>query len=245
MAKQSKANKIALITGANKGIGLEIARQLGRKEITVLIGARDDKRGQESANRLRDEGIDARFVQLDVTDQTTIDATSEYIEREFGRLDILVNNAAIAIDDGPPSRLGMDVLRRTYDTNFFGQFATLKAMLPLLRKSEAGRIVNMSSSLGSLAQTGDPNFEFADANLLAYNSSKTALNAMTVQFANELRGTPIKINSACPGYVATDMNNHGGYRTVEQGAKIAVELATLPADGPTGGFFNEDGALPW
>jgi NAD(P)-dependent dehydrogenase (short-subunit alcohol dehydrogenase family) len=245
MAKQSKANKIALITGANKGIGLEIARQLGRKGITVLIGARDDKRGQESANRLRDEGIDARFVQLDVTDQTTIDATAEYIEREFGRLDILVNNAAIAIDDGPPSKLSIDALRRTYDTNFFGQFATLKAMLPLLRKSEAARIVNMSSSLGSLAQTGDPNFEFADANLLAYNSSKTALNAMTVQFANELRGTPIKINSACPGYVATDMNNHGGYRTVEQGAKVAVHLATLPADGPTGGFFNEDGALPW
>jgi NAD(P)-dependent dehydrogenase (short-subunit alcohol dehydrogenase family) len=245
MTKQSKANRVALITGANKGIGLEIARQLGRKEITILIGARDDKRGQESASHLSDEGIDARFVQLDVTDQTTIDAAAEYIEREFGRLDILVNNAAIFIDDGPPSRLSNDALRRTYDTNFFGQFAVLKAMLPLLRKSEAGRIVNMSSSLGSLAQTGDPNFEFADANVLAYNSSKTALNAMTVQFANELRGTPIKINSACPGYVATDMTNHGGYRTVEQGAKVAVHLATLPADGPTGGFFNEDGALPW
>jgi NAD(P)-dependent dehydrogenase (short-subunit alcohol dehydrogenase family) len=245
MTKQSKANRVALITGANKGIGLEIARQLGRKEITVFIGARDDKRGQESANHLRDEGIDARFVQLDVTDQVAIDAAAEDIEREFGRLDILVNNAAIFIDDGPPSKLSIDALRRTYDTNFFGQFAVLKGMLPLLRKSEAGRIVNMSSRLGSLAQTGDPNFEFADANLLAYNSSKTALNAMTVQFANELRGTPIKINSACPGYVATDMNNHGGYRTVEQGAKIAVELATLPADGPTGGFFNEDGAIPW
>jgi NAD(P)-dependent dehydrogenase (short-subunit alcohol dehydrogenase family) len=245
MAKQSKANKVALITGANKGIGLEIARQLGRKGITVLIGARDDTRGQEAANLLSEEGIDARFVQLDVTDQTTIDAAAADIGREFGRLDILVNNAAIFIDDGPPSKLGMDALRRTYDTNFFGQFANLKAMLPLLRKSDAGRIVNMSSGLGSLAQTGDPKFEFADANLLAYNSSKTALNAMTVQFANELRGTAIKINSADPGYVATDMNNHGGYRTVEQGAKIAVHLATLPADGPSGGFFNEDGALPW
>jgi NAD(P)-dependent dehydrogenase (short-subunit alcohol dehydrogenase family) len=245
MAKQSKANKVALITGANKGIGLEIARQLGRKGITVLIGARDDTRGQEAANLLSEEGIDARFVQLDVTDQTTIDAAAADIGREFGRLDILVNNAAIFIDDGPPSKLGMDALRRTYDTNFFGQFANLKAMLPLLRKSDAGRIVNMSSGLGSLAQTGDPDFEFADANLLAYNSSKTALNAMTVQFANELRGTAIKINSADPGYVATDMNNHGGYRTVEQGAKIAVHLATLPADGPSGGFFNEDGALPW
>jgi NAD(P)-dependent dehydrogenase (short-subunit alcohol dehydrogenase family) len=186
-----------------------------------------------------------RFVQLDVTDQATIDAVAAYLEREFGRLDILVNNAAIFIDDGPPSRLGIDVLRRTYDTNFFGQFAILKALLPWLRKSEAGRIVNMSSGLGSLAQTGDPDFAFAEFNMLAYNSSKTALNAMTVQFANELRGTPIKINSADPGYVATDLNNHGGNRTVEQGAKIAVNLATLPSDGPTGGFFNEDGALPW
>jgi NAD(P)-dependent dehydrogenase (short-subunit alcohol dehydrogenase family) len=245
MTKQAKANKVALITGANKGIGLEIARQLGRKGITVFIGARDDNRGQESANHLGDEGIDARFVKLDVTDQTTIDAAAAHIEREFGRLDILVNNAAIFIDDGPPSKLSMDALRRTYDTNFFGQFANLKAMLPLLRKSEAGRIVNMSSGLGSLAQTSDPGLASADANLLAYNSSKTAVNVMTVQFANELRGTPIKINSADPGYVATDMNNYAGHRTVEQGAKIVVDLATLPEDGPTGGFFNEDGRLPW
>ncbi|MCI0388207.1 MAG: SDR family NAD(P)-dependent oxidoreductase [Acidobacteria bacterium] len=194
---------------------------------------------------MRDEGIDAYFVRLDLTDQTTIDAAAAHIEREFGELDILVNNAAIFADDKPPSQLDIKVLRHTYDTNFFGTFAVLKAMLPLLKKSESGRIVNMSSGLGSLAQTSDPHFEFRAANLLAYNSSKTALNAMTVQFANELSGTPIKINSADPGYVATDMNNHGGYRTVEQGAKVVVHLATLPADGPSGGFFNEDGALPW
>jgi NAD(P)-dependent dehydrogenase (short-subunit alcohol dehydrogenase family) len=224
---------------------LEIARQLGRQDVTVLIGARDEGRGQEAASHLRDEGIDARFVQLDVTDQATIDAAAAHIERAFGKLDILVNNAAIFIDNGAPSQLDIEVLRRTYDTNFFGAFAVLKAMLPLLKKSEAGRVVNLSSGLGSLAQTGTPDYEFAPVNLLAYNSSKTALNAMTVQLANELRSTPMKINSADPGYVATDLNNHAGYRSVEQGAKVVVRLATLPANGSTGGFFDENGALPW
>ncbi len=245
MVDRSNGNRVALITGANKGIGFEIAHQLGRQDVTVLIGARDESRGREAANHLHDEGIDARFVRLDVADRTTIEAAATRIEREFGKLDILVNNAAVFIDNAPPSRLDIEVLRRTYDTNFFGAFAVLKAMLPLLKKSEGARVVNMSSGLGSLAQTGDPNYEFAEANLLAYNSSKTALNAMTVQFANELRGAPIKINSADPGYVATDMNNRAGHRTVEQGAKVAVRLATLPADGPSGGFFDENGALPW
>jgi NAD(P)-dependent dehydrogenase (short-subunit alcohol dehydrogenase family) len=156
-----------------------------------------------------------------------------------------VNNAAISIDNRPPSQLDIEVLRRTYDTNFFGAFAVLKAMLPLLEESEAGCVVNLSSGLGSLAQTGAPDYEFAPVNLLAYNSSKTALNAMTVQLANELRSTPVKINSADPGYVATDLNNHAGYRSVEQGAKVIVRLATLPEDGPAGGFFDENGALPW
>jgi len=245
MTNKSNGDRVALVTGANKGIGLEIARQLGKQKITILIGARDERHGHEAANRLRDEGIDAHFVRLDVTDQMTIEAAAAQVEREFGKLDILVNNAGIFIEDTPPSQLDMGVLRRTYDTNFFGAFAVLKVMLPLLKKSEAGRVVNMSSGLGSLAQTGDPDYEFAEVNALAYNSSKTALNALTVQFANELRGTPIKINSADPGYVATDMNSHAGYRTVEQGAMVAVRLATLPADGPTGGFFDENGALPW
>jgi NAD(P)-dependent dehydrogenase (short-subunit alcohol dehydrogenase family) len=141
--------------------------------------------------------------------------------------------------------LDMDILRRTYDTNVFGVFAVTKAMLPLIRKSEAGRIVNMSSGLGSLTQTSDPQWPFAQVNLLAYNSSKTAVNAITVQFANELRDTPIKVNAADPGYVATDLNQHRGHRTVQQGASAPVRLATLPADGPTGGYFDEDGVVPW
>jgi NAD(P)-dependent dehydrogenase (short-subunit alcohol dehydrogenase family) len=141
--------------------------------------------------------------------------------------------------------LEIDVLRRTFDANFFGVFEALKALAPLLKKSDAPRVVNMSSGLGSLAQTSDPNFPFSAFNVLAYNSSKTAINALTVQFANEFRATSMKINAADPGYVATDMNNHSGVRTVEQGAKIAVDLATLPADGPTGGYFDENGRLPW
>jgi len=239
------ATKVALITGANKGIGLEIARQLAKQGITALIGARDEQRGEAAAQALQAEGLNAHFVQLDVTDQASIDAAAHKIEREYGKLDILVNNAAVALDRRPPSQLDMDVLRRTYDTNVFGVFAVTKAMLPLIRKSEAGRIVNMSSGLGSLTQTSDPDSFLATVQVLAYNSSKSAVNAITVQFANELRNTHIKVNAADPGYVATDLNDHSGHRTVQQGATAPVRLATLPADGPTGGYFDEDGVVPW
>jgi len=243
--KSMNDDKIALITGANKGIGLEIARQLGTQGITVLLGVRDENRGREAAEKLQTEHINAHTVQLDVTNQDSIDAAANYIESKFGRLDILVNNAGVAIDNVPPSQLDIEVLRRTYDTNVFGVFAVTKAVLPLLRKSEAGRIVNISSGLGSLAQNSDPDYEYAQVKLLAYNSSKTALNAMTVQFAHELKDTPIKVNCADPGYVATDINNHRGSRTVQQGATAPVRLATLPDDGPTGVFFDENGVVPW
>ena len=215
MGLEPLERKVALITGANKGIGLEIARQLGRQGVTVLVGARDAGRGREATERLRSEGIDAYL------------------------------NAGIFIDDAPPSGLDREVLRRTYETNVFGPVAVTKAMLPPLRKSSAGRVVNMSSGLGSLTLASEPGWEFAGINLLAYNSSKSALNSVTVQFAKELRDTPIKVNAADPGYTATDLNNHQGTRDVEQGARAAVRLATLPADGPTGGFFDEDGPLPW
>ena len=245
MTSKPVEGKVALITGANKGIGLEIARQLGVQGITVLLGVRDENRGREAAEKLQADRIDARSVQLDVTQQDTIDTAANYIESEFGKLDILVNNAGIAIDNAPPSQLDIELLRHTYDTNVFGVFAVTKAMLPLLRKSNAGRIVNMSSGLGSLTQNSDPNYEYAQAKYLAYNSSKTALNAMTIQFAHELKDTPIKVNAADPGYVATDINEHRGPRTVEQGATAPVHLATLPDDGPTGGYFDENGIVPW
>lgn len=239
--------KVALITGANKGIGYEIARQLGSRGATVLVAARDIKRGEEAANKLRLNEIDARSVQLDVTDQKTIDSAGKQIESEFGKLDILVNNAGIVSDGDrlPPSQVDIETLRHTYETNVFGVFAVTKAMLPLLKKSTAGRIVNLSSGLGSLTQNSDPNYEFADFKLLAYNSSKTAVNALTVLLAAELKDTPIKINAADPGFTATDINQYQGYRTVEQGAIAAVRLATLPDDGSSGGFFDEDGLLPW
>ena len=241
----TQKNRVAVVTGANKGIGLEIARHLARRGATVFIGARDDARGREAAEKLRSEGLDARPLRIDVSDAQSVAAAAAELERAVGRLDVLVNNAAIAIDDGPPSRVSEDALRRTYETNVFGVVRATQAFLPLLRRSDAGRIVNMSSGLGSIAQNSDPSFSLADAKYLAYNSSKTAVNAITVQFAWELRDTPIKVNAADPGYVATDMNQNQGPRSVEQGAATPVRLATLPADGPTGGYFDDDGPIPW
>ncbi|MHC5761143.1 SDR family oxidoreductase [Nostoc sp.] len=239
--------KVALITGANKGIGYEIARQLGSRGATVLIASRDIGRGEEAANKLRLNQIDARSVQLDVIDQKTINSTSEQIESEFGKLDILVNNAGI-ISEGdrlPPSQVDIETLRHTYETNVFGVFAVTKALLPLLKKSKAGRIVNLSSGLGSLTQNSDPNYEFTDFKYLAYNSSKTAVNAITVLLAADLKDTAIKVNAADPGFTATDINQYQGYRTVEQAAIAPVRLATLPDDGSSGGFFDENGVVPW
>ncbi len=236
---------VALVTGANKGIGKEIARQLGAQGLTVLVGARDLRRGEEAAAELKTSGANSHAVRLDVTDEASIAEAARRIEEEFGGLDVLVNNAAIAQDSVPPSQLDMATLRRTFETNVFGVVAVTQAMLPMLRKSSAGRIVNLSSGLASLAQNSDPDWAFDSVNLLAYNSSKTALNAVTVQFAKELRDTPIKVNAADPGYTATDMNGHSGTRTVEQGATAAVRLATLPDDGPSGSFFDEDGVVPW
>jgi NAD(P)-dependent dehydrogenase (short-subunit alcohol dehydrogenase family) len=237
--------RVAVVTGANKGIGLEIARQLAREGMRVFLGARDEARGRSAAEKLRAEGLDARPLPLDVADDASVAAAAATIARDPGRLDVLVNNAGIAIDDAPPSRVSLDALRRTYETNVFGVVRTIQAFLPLLRCSDAGRIVNLSSGLGSLANNSDPKWEFAAVKYLAYNSSKTAVNAITVQFAYELRDTPIKVNAADPGYVATDLNQNRGVRSVEQGAATPVRLATLPANGPTGGYFNDDGPIPW
>jgi NAD(P)-dependent dehydrogenase (short-subunit alcohol dehydrogenase family) len=238
-------SKVALVTGANKGIGLEIARQLGQQGMTVLLGARDAARGIAAANALREVGLDAHFVQIDVTDVAQIAALPGTLEADYGCLDILVNNAGIALDDSPPSQVSLDIVRRTYEVNVFGVIAVTQALLPMLRRSEAARIVNLSSGLGSLARQSDPQSQFAEVNLMAYNSSKTALNAITVQFATEFRDTAIKINAACPGYTATDLNQNRGTRTVAQAATVVVHLATLPADGPTGGYFDENGPVPW
>ncbi len=241
------ADKIALITGANKGIGKEIARQLGALGIIVLVGARDAQRGAEAAAELKASGANAHAITLDVTDLATIDAAAAKIENDYGRLDILVNNAGIDLDHSPSSAFTLELadLRRTYETNVFGVFSITRAFVPLLKHSEAGRIVNMSSGLGSLTQISDPNGQYAGVKPLAYNSSKAALNMLTVIFAAELKDTPVKVNAADPGYTATDLNQNRGPRTVAQGATIAVHLATLPEDGPTGGYFDDSGVVPW
>jgi NAD(P)-dependent dehydrogenase (short-subunit alcohol dehydrogenase family) len=234
------------VTGANKGIGYETARHLASQGMTVLLGARDGQRGKEAAAKLQAEGLDVQFLLLDINDQTTHKAAHDFIEDKFGKLDILVNNAAVALDmNQKPSEIDMVALRKTFDTNFFGVIAVTQTLLPLIRKSDAGRIVNVSSGLGSLTLHGDPAWEFYPVKLLAYNASKTALNAFTVALAYELKETSIKVNSADPGFTATDMNDHRGYKTVEQGAAVIIQLATLPADGATGGYFNDQGVLPW
>jgi NAD(P)-dependent dehydrogenase (short-subunit alcohol dehydrogenase family) len=236
---------IALISGANKGIGYEIARGLGAKKITVLVGARDEARGQAAAAKLKAEGADTRFVKLDVTDRETVRHAAEWIEKEFGRLDILINNAGIAEWGFTPSNVDLAKVREVYETNFFGPVALIQGMLPLLKKSRHGRIVNVSSSLGSLTLSSDPNSPFAGFLALGYNTSKSALNSMTIQFAKELKDTPIKVNAICPGYCATDLNRNSGPRSAAQGAVAAIQYATIGADGPTGGYFNDEGRVPW
>src|ERR1700733_2942941 len=236
------AETIALVTGANKGIGREISRQLAATGVFVLIGARDRERGEKAVAELRAQGLPVEFVQIDVTSQPSVDRAAAEIERRHGRLDILVNNAGIALDWLPGSELTVEALEKTFETNVFGVFRVTKALLPLLKKSKHGRIVNISSGLGSLSRNADPGSSITLRNmLLAYCSSKAALNMITIQLANELKNVGIKVNSANPGFTATDMNQHRGVRTVEQGAATPVRLALLPDDGPTGGVFSDDG----
>ena len=224
--------RLALVTGANKGIGLAIAEGLLNLGMTVFLGARDTSRGLASVAPLTARGFDARFVQLDVTDQASVDAAADTIARDAGALDILVNNAGTLVSPiRRPSETSVDEIRTTYETNVFGVVAVTNAMLPLLRRSSAARIVNLTSDLGSLGlASGDENFP----QLLAYNSSKTALNAITVAYANELRSEGMLVNAVSPGSVATDQNGHAGVLTTEQGARLPIRMATLAAGGPTG-----------
>ena len=249
------ATTIALITGANKGIGFETARQLGARGATVLAGARDEARGVAAERALRDGGAEARYVPLDVTDAKSAQQAADWIEEEYGRLDILVNNAAIA-RGGPPSETDLDAMRQVYETNVFGVIIVTNAMLPLLRRAPAARIVNVSSEVGSITSMTDPASPLAQMPAgLAYPSSKAALNMVTAMYAKELRDTPIKVNAANPGYTATDLNRHSGFRSVAEGAEASVHLATLDADGPSGilwghlwtadGPDDTYGTLPW
>ena len=249
---------IALITGANKGIGFETARRLGELGMTVLVGARDEQRGREAEAALRDGGADARFLPLDVTDDGSIARAAEAIDREFGRLDVLVNNAGTATvsrQRAVASATSLADMRAVYDVNVFGLVAVTNAMLPLLRRSPAGRIVNVSSEVGSIGSQSDPASPLYDMPASAqYPSSKAAVNMLTAMYAKELRGTPIKVNAANPGFTDTDFNDHRGIRSVEEGAEPSVHLATLPDDGPSGVLWGHlwlregeggYGVLPW
>ena len=238
--------KVALITGANKGIGFEVARQLGAQGVTVLVGARNPQLGEIAEARLKAEGTDAHFIELDVTQPEIIAKGAERIRAQFGRLDILVNNAGVhAKGDGPPGVVDPNAVRRALDVNFFGALAVTQAMLPLVRSAASGRIVMVSSGLGSITWNADPNWSFAAVKRLGYNGSKAMLNMMSVQLAWELRDTPIKVNTVNPGYTATDLNGNTGTQTVQEGAAETVRQALVPDDAPTGGFYETGGVVPW
>jgi NAD(P)-dependent dehydrogenase (short-subunit alcohol dehydrogenase family) len=243
---QTSSKRIALVTGANKGIGLEISGSLARAGLRVLMAARNISLGSAAAAQLQEQGHDVQFLELDLGRPDTIHAAAGWIETHCQRLDVLVNNAGITDpDDGAAGQADLDAVRRIFDTNFFGTVAVTQVMLPLLRRADGARIVNLSSGLGSLTLHSDPAWEFAYVKRLGYNASKAALNMFTVHLAAELHDTSIKVNSADPGFTATDLNGHRGYQTVEQGAAEAIRLALLPADGPTGGFFSRHGPNPW
>ena len=237
--------QVALVTGANKGIGFEVARGIAKAGYVVLLGARNPTTGLVAAKTLTSEGLDVRFVELDVTRMETISTAAARIETDFGQLDVLVNNAGIADPrDGPPSRVTVDVIERVLRTNFLGAVAVAQAALPLLRKADAGRIVNVSSDLGSITRHGDPTWKYAQVKVLGYCASKAALNMFTVQLAFELKDFGITVNSVNPGFTATDLNAQRGQQTVEEGAAEIVRVA-LQEQGPSGKFLEAGGELVW
>ncbi|WP_432871331.1 SDR family oxidoreductase [Microbispora rosea] len=246
----NNTDTIALVTGANKGIGLEVARQLGELGMTVLLGARDPGRGDEAVAKLRAEGLEVHPLTIDVTGEESVRAAAEQVGERFGRLDVLVNNAGISGGTRQtPGSVDLGVVREVFETNVFGVIRVTDAMLPLLRRSPAGRIVNVSSGTASMTHMTDPGHYFSRRPSVAgYPPSKAALNLLTIQYAKELRPLGILVNAIAPGACDTDFARDLGMslpRTAAQGAAVAVRLATLGAEGPSGGFFDEDGSVPW
>ncbi|HTJ30402.1 MAG TPA: SDR family oxidoreductase [Acidobacteriaceae bacterium] len=244
----SQEKKVALITGANRGIGLETAKQLGAEGVTVVVGARQQGAAEETAATLRAAGVDAYGVKLDVVREEDRKATAKYIADKFGKLDILINNAGVAADTGfapVNSQTSDSELARVFETNLFAVVALTRELLPLIKKAPAGRIVNLSSILGSNTLHADPNSPIAGSKSFAYDASKAALNSYTIHLAWELKDTPIKVNSAHPGWVKTEMGSEAAPMEIPEGAKTSVALATLGADGPSGRFIHLGSELPW
>ena len=244
----STDKKVALITGGNKGIGLETARQLGKLGVTVLIGVRDEAKGEAAVAELKKDGVEALAVKLDMDNPADYAAVAKLIEKYYGRLDILINNAGIFLDGrkgNETSTTSKDVLQKTFNTNFFAVVGLTQTLLPLLKKSLGGRIVNLSSILGSNTLHATPGSFIYEAKTFAYDASKAALNAFTIHLAHELKDTKIKVNSAHPGWVKTDMGGEGAQLDIVTGAKTSVELATLQDSGPHGEFLHLGKPLPW
>ena len=246
------SQKIAFNTGGNRGLGFQTALDLKAPDVKVVIGSRDLAQGEKAAEKLRAAGVDADVLEFDVTKPSDYEAAYEYFDSRYGRLDILVNNAGVAAGKFPgtgpehlASEVSSEVLHRVFETNFFAVVALTEKLLPLIRKSQAGRIVNLSSILGSLTLHADPNSPLYHAKSFAYDASKTALNAFTIHLAYELRDTKIKVNSAHPGWVKTDMGGEQATMELSEGGKTSAALATLPDDGPSGGYFHLGKPLPW
>jgi NAD(P)-dependent dehydrogenase (short-subunit alcohol dehydrogenase family) len=247
----SERGKIALVTGANRGLGFETARQLARRGVKVLLGARNEEHGKEAAAKLKREGLDAEFILVDMNDPKTHEKAARVIEEKFGKLDILINNAAVNLEGSADleiqaaSQTPIEIYRRTFETNFFGLITLTQKLLPLVKKSGAGRIVNLSSALGSSTLHSDPASFIYDFKIPAYDASKAAVNSFTIHLAYELKDTPIKVNAADPGWVKTDMGGENAPLEIEDGVKTSVELATLSDSGSSGKFIHLGAERPW
>jgi NAD(P)-dependent dehydrogenase (short-subunit alcohol dehydrogenase family) len=249
MVSSESNGKVALVTGSNKGLGFEMSRQLAQQGLTVIIAARKLEAAVAAATILENEGLNAESIVLDINNSTQIQSAAQEIQDRFGKLDVLINNAGVMLDGewaiSNASSVSVDIIRKTFDTNFFALVEVTQALLPLILKSESGRIVNMASIEGSLTLHADPSSYIYDSKPFAYDASKAAVNSFTVHLAHELRNTPVKVNSAHPGWVKTELGGDGAMMDITEGAMTGVQLATLPDDGASGGFFHLGQPVPW
>jgi NAD(P)-dependent dehydrogenase (short-subunit alcohol dehydrogenase family) len=249
MVSSDSNGKVALVTGANKGLGFEMSRQLAQQGLTVIIAARRLEAAEAAATKLQNEGLKAEAIALDINDSTQIQSAVREIQDRFGKLDVLINNAGVMLDGewtiSNASSVSIETTRKTFDTNFFALVEVTQALLPLILKSQSGRIVNMASIEGSLTLHADPSSFIYDSKPFAYDASKAAVNSFTVHLAHELRNTPVKVNSAHPGWVKTELGGDGAMMDITEGAKTGVQLATLSDDGASGGFFHLGQPVPW